>query len=52
MSFILKMIQNSQKYKNKKVAKSLDSYFFMVIQEGFEPPTHGLEIRCSIQLSY
>ena len=27
MSFILKMIQNSQKYKNKKVAKSLDSYF-------------------------
>jgi hypothetical protein len=20
--------------------------------EGFEPPTHGLEIRCSIQLSY
>ena len=26
--------------------------FGMVIQEGFEPPTHGLEGRCSIQLGY
>ena len=24
----------------------------MASQEGFEPPTNGLEVRCSIQLSY
>ena len=25
---------------------------FMVRLEGFEPPAYGLEVRCSIQLSY
>jgi hypothetical protein len=24
----------------------------MVRLEGFEPPAHGLEVRCSVQLSY
>lgn len=29
-----------------------DKAFKMASQEGFEPPTVGLEVRCSIQLSY
>ena len=40
----------TEKEKAVEVAPRL--CFKMVIQEGFEPPTHGLEGRCSIQLSY
>ena len=29
-----------------------NSLFVLARQEGFDPPTHGLEGRCSIQLSY
>ena len=38
---------------NKKGTPSLrGAYHSLVRQEGFEPPTIGLEVRCSILLSY
>lgn len=36
------------KIKNTKSRKS----WYLACPEGFEPPANGLEIRCSIQLSY
>ena len=32
--------------------KSCKCLFFLARLEGFEPPAYGLEVRCSIQLSY
>ena len=36
----------------KAPTKTRKCLIFLVRLEGFEPPTYGLEVRCSIQLSY
>ena len=47
---LLEMFKNTN---SPHVAQNrMGTGFGMVSQEGFEPPTHGLEGRCSIQLGY
>ena len=36
----------------KAPTKKCKCLIFLARLEGFEPPTYGLEVRCSIQLSY
>ena len=54
ISLSVPITDKDKTFKNvETLSYTLGSYkTVMVIQEGFEPPTHGLEIRCSIQLSY
>ena len=48
------VIVDSNVTPNKKAsrAKSHEALIDMVRLAGFEPATYGLEVRCSIQLSY
>ncbi len=36
----------------KKSTSFYEMLFFLACLKGFEPPANGLEVRCSIQLSY
>lgn len=42
----------AQKIKPEDAESGQHSATLLVRQEGFEPPAYGLEVRCSIQLSY
>ena len=48
MTGISAALPDTGRYAKSSVRRELEK----VRPEGFEPPTYGLEIRCSIQLSY
>ena len=46
------MVQKGQERKNDPRRIVRNFLIFLARLEGVEPPTYGLEVRCSIQLSY
>ena len=46
------IVKSASKVIKQKKPSNITVQWFFVIQAGFEPATHALEGRCSIQLSY
>lgn len=42
----------TQESQPKQKPLTISGFLYLVTSEGFEPPTAGAEIQCSIQLSH
>jgi hypothetical protein len=52
LTLLKKVKQSHQDVKKKDLARAAKPFTVMVRLAGFEPAACGLEVRCSIQLSY